>query len=1197
MKLSVWLVLAAAFSASLLSAQSTGQISGLVLDASGAAIPGTSIQLFIQGGASPVAIQETNQEGLFQFVGVRPIFYDLSIEARGFQKQILRGIKVDAGLTLALPPLTLEVSTQAEVVEVTAEVQGVQTSSAEIATSVSNEQIRRLPQLNRSPLALIRTQAGVNNNNRTNTTINGMRASFTNITIDGINVQDNFIRTNALDFLPNLLLMDQVAEMTITTSNTTAADGNGASQVKFVTPSGTNETHGSLYWYNRNNIASANTWFGNRNGRDANNRPVSPRPFLNQNQVGGSLSGPVVKDKLFYYGNYELLRLRQQSNATRTILRQDARNGILTYRDTAGAIRTINPLTTVGVNADPRIRQFINMIPGPENINRNDIGDGLNTGGYQFNIQNNRTRDNVTAKVDYVANTKNVFNWTLLWNRDIVDRTDLANDYSLAPKVKNDGAVLGTQATWRFSPTPGFTNELRGGFNLTPAKFLTDEDFGAAIFTLPLVSNPINTFRAQGRQTDTYNFQNNANWFKGKHSLSFGFHFQKINTDPFNDAGNIPVYAMGISAANPNGLTTANVPGLRATDVGIANGLLSLHAGFLSSVAQTFNVTSIDSGFVDGATNLRRYRLNSHAFYINDTWRVSRKLTMTMGLRWELYSRVTDKDGLGLLPVMQPGQTFIDALLSPASTLDFAGTVLNRPFYGNDRNNLGPNVGIAYQPFGDNKTVIRAGFSTQFPNDDFIATVRNNVNTNSGLAQSVTVPNLTSVAANPTRVPIPQFIVPRTFAQNYAVDTQAAFGMPDPNLRTPYVMQWNFGVQREIARGVFDIRYVGNRAVKQWRAFDYNQVLVRPDELPGYFQDFMRAYENGLRSLAVNNTFLPAYNPNIPGSQPLPFFAQLPSGGLLTNATIIGQIQRGEAGTLAQTYQINRLNGPFNFFQNQNALGTNSVSNYSTAAYHGLQVDYRRTFRGGLQLQGNYTYSKVMSDASGDGQARFEAFLDMRNPSLERGRVPFDLTHAIKVNGVWDLPFGRNQKFNITNPVLNQMFGGWSVSAFVTLQSGNPFSITAPRGTLNRGARSANNTAFVLVDKSRLNEAIGFRMTGNGPYFISQSAIGADGRGVAPDGRAPFDGQLFYNPAPGLIGGTQRNYFSGPRFYNTDMAVLKNFQITETQRVEFRSEWFNFTNTPSFYFNGGDINSVNFGRITDTASARRVIQFGLYYRF
>lgn len=1171
-------------------AQNTGRISGSVRDASGAAIPGTSVNLFVAGGSSPIATTTTNHEGFFQLNGVRAINHDISLEAKGFQKQMLRGIKVDAGQELSLPPLSLEVSTQTEVVEVAAVVQGVQTANAEVATTVTNEQVRRLPQLNRSPLALITSQAGVTYNNRSNTSINGMRPSFTNVTIDGINIQDNFIRSNGLDFLPNMLLMDQVAEMTISTSNTTAADGNGASQVKFVTPSGTNDYHGSVYWYNRNNIAAANTWFGNKNG--------TKRPFLNQNQVGGSLSGKVIKDKLFFYGNYELFRLRQQSNATRTILTDSARNGILRYRDTAGVIREANVLQAVGANADSVMKQIISQIPGAENINRTDIGDGLNTGGYQFNIRNNRTRDNVTSKVDYVASTKHVFSWTYLWNRDIVDRTDstIATDYSKVPKVQNSGAVTGTQVTWRWSPAATFTNETRGGFNLTPASFLTDESFGSAIFTLPLVNNPVNTFRAQGRQTDTYNFQNNSNWFKSKHSVAFGFQFQKINTDPYNDAGNIPVYAMGISAANPNGLSGANIPGLRSTDVAIANGLLSLHAGYLSAGDQTFNATSIDSGFVNGATNLRKFRMNNFAFYVNDTWRMSQKLTLTLGVRWETYTRVTEKNGLALLPRLENGN-YIQTLMNPNGVLDFAGNVLNRPFYGNDLNNFGPNVGIAYQPFGGNKTVIRAGFSTQYPNDDFLASIRNNVNTNDGLAQGVSVTNLTSVASNPTRVPTPTFQVPRTFAQNYAANSSSAFGMPDPNLRTPYVMQWNFGIQHELARGVLDVRYVGNRAVKQYRAFDFNQVLVRQDELPGYFDDFMRAYNNGILALNTTGAFRPAYNASIPGSQPLPFFNQLPSGGLLTNSTIIGLIQRGEAGNLASTYQTNGLNGPFSFFRNPNALGVNTMSNYSTAAYHGLQVDYRRTFRAGVQVQANYTYSKVMSDASGDGQTRFEPFLDMRNPGIERGRVPFDLTHAFKMNGVWDLPFGRGQKFNVQNPVLNQIFGGWTVSGLLTLQSGNPFSITSGRGTLNRTARSANNTAVSLLNKSQLDEIVTLRMTPNGPYYVAASALGSDGRAVAPDGRAAFDGQAFYNPAPGSIGTLQRNYFSGPRFFNIDMAVLKAFPITETQRIEFRSEWFNFSNTPSFYFNGGDINSTTFGRITDTASSRRIIQFGLYYRF
>ena len=141
------------------------------------------------------------------------------------------------------------------------------------------DQIRRLPSLDRSPLALVRTQAGVTNG-RANTIINGQRTSFSNVTLDGVNIQDNFLRDNALDFLPNLLLLDQVAEVTVATSNASAANGGGSSQVIFSTPSGENALHGGLYWSNRNSALAANTWF--------NNRDKVAKPFLNQNQLGGS---------------------------------------------------------------------------------------------------------------------------------------------------------------------------------------------------------------------------------------------------------------------------------------------------------------------------------------------------------------------------------------------------------------------------------------------------------------------------------------------------------------------------------------------------------------------------------------------------------------------------------------------------------------------------------------------------------------------------------------------------------------------------------------------------------------------------------------------------------------------------------------------------------------------------------------------
>jgi hypothetical protein len=1136
-----------------------------------------------------VATVKTTQEGNYFFPSVQPVSYDITFDAAGFRKSVLRGVKVDTGMEASLKAMQMEVSTQTEVVEVAADVTSVQTSNAEVASVITNEQVRRLPTLNRSPLALIATQAGVSANGRTNTTINGLRPSYANVTIDGINMQDNFIRTNGLDFQPNMLQLDQVGEFTLATSNTNASAGSGAAQLTFVTPSGTNDWHGSLYWFNRNNVTSANDWFNNRNG-------VS-RPFLNQNQAGGSASGPIIKNKLFFYANYEATRQRQQSPATRTILREDARQGIFTYLDSAsGARRTANIFTASGLRPDTAMASLLGAMPAASAINRNDIGDNLNTGGYGFNIRNNRTRDNVTGKADYIHSPKNVFTGSYLWNRDIVDRPAQSNDYSTDPKVKNDNSVNLLSGTWRWSPVGSFTNELRGGYNMAPALFLTSEDFGSRIIGTPLISNPVNTFRAQGRYTDTYNLSNNSTWFKGKHTLAFGFQYQNVHADPYNDDGNLPTYTLAVNGVNFPGFSATQLPGVRSQDIGIANNLLALLGGLSGNAAQTFNVTDRTSGYVAGATNLRRMRQQNLGLYLNDTWKVSRKLTLTLGTRWEYYTPVDEVDALFLLPT-DPNP--IVGLMSN-STLDFAGSAVGRPWYKKDFNNFSPNIGIAYQPFGDGKTVIRAGYSINYPNDEFIVSLRNSVNTNAGLAQNNTLINMTStVGGGLPNIPTPAFRVPRTVGDNYALDPAQAIATVDPSLVTPYVQQWNFGIQREVAKGILEVRYVGNRSTKQFRAFDVNQVNIQTTAGGTTFlDDFKRAQQNGLLAQGSGLGFNPVYNPNLPGSQPLNFFNALPGGGrLATDATVRNNIQQSNVGELANYYQTRRFNGNVNFYGNPFTTGANLMTNYSNANYNGLQIDYRRTIRGSLQMQANYTYSKVMSDTAGDGQTRFEPFLDNASPSIERARTPFDLTHAFKFNAVWDTPIGKGKALDFQNGILNNTLGGWTLSGIMTWTSGAPVSILSSRSTVNRAGRSANNTAIALDTKDKLEEVVKFTMTGNGPYFIDLAAIGPDGRGTSPDLTAPFAGQRFFNPGVGQLGTLQRRSFSGPMFWNTNIAILKTVNISERHRIEIRGEAFNFTNSPSFFIGDMTINSNTFGRITSTLTDRRIMQFGLYYKF
>jgi len=1172
----------------IVTAQDTGRLTGTILDPTGAAVTGAKVELFLPGGTAAVLATLTTGEGLFSFTGVRPVSYDLVVDASGFRGYRARQVKVDPGRETSLPPIRLELGARADSIEVTVGTTGVQTTNAEISTTITNEQVSRLPISDRNVLQLILTQPGVHTG-RANTTINGLRTTYANVTLDGINVQDNFLRGNSLDFLPNLLFTDQVAEMTILTSNANASSGGGAAQISFTTPSGSNELHGGGFWFNRNNKLSANSWFNNADRVD--------RPFLNLNHIGGKLGGPLVKNKLLFYTTYEAYRLREQSTANRTILTASARQGIFTYRNFQGNVLQPNLLQLGRVPVDPYIQQLLNQVPGPERINNYRIGDSTeavqrNTGGYSFLVRDNRARDNLTGKLDYIRSPKQTFYGTYAWNRDIVDRPDLSNDYSAIPKVSNDDGKHFLSTGWRWNPSPRLTTEVRGGFNLAPANFRTTASFPQFLLAGLSFSDPVNAAQAEGRDTDTYAFQSNNSYVVSRHNFQFGFQSQLVRINTFFDDGIIPTYSIGPGTRNPS-LSSAQLPGIGAQDLGAANQLFSTLAGYVFEYSQFFNVTSRTSGYIPGATNRRHYLMDNYALYVQDAWKLRRGLTVNLGVRWDYYSRVDEKNALALLPVIQfnsPVQTLLGN-----GTLDFAGSAVGRPFYNREKNNFGPNIGIAWDPFGHGKTAVRAGYALGYVIDNNIATAYAHADANSGLATEIAATGLAGrISVNLPRIPTPTFRIPRTFAQIQQLeDPIPLFTLPDPNLRTPYVQQWSIGVQHEYRGAVIDVRYVGNHATKSYRSFDYNQVIIREN---GFLADFRRAQNNGNLALARSGVFDPRYNPAIAGSQQLTVFPQLELGGLLTNATVTNLIRSGQPAQLALIYQANELNGPVNFYRNPFAVGgAILITNHSNSTYNALQVDVRRPLREGLTFQVNYTFSKVLSDAGGTSQINFEPFLDLANPGLERSRALFDLTHVIKSNWVYDLPAGPGHRFN-WRP-LGRVLGGWSVSGLMTKQSGPPLSILSGRGTLNVNGRSGANTATTSLTKPELDNLLRVRMTGNGPYFVAASVIGADGRAVGQDGRAPFDGQVFFHPQAGDVGTLQRRMFSGPWIFDFDFGLRKTTHITERQTIDLTMYANNVLNHPAWFIGDQALDSVNFGRIRGTFTARRQIQFGLVYSF
>ena len=669
----------------------------------------------------------------------------------------------------------------------------------------------------------------------------------------------------------------------------------------------------------------------------------------------------------------------------------------------------------------------------------------------------------------------------------------------MGPPVTNDNVTKLLSTAWRSSPKPNITNEVRFGFNFGPALFLTNETFPSAIYGGLIYGNPVNTFRAQGRFTNTYNFADNANWVKGKHSLSFGYQLQREYTSPYNDAGITPTLTLGMSPANSKTLSATQIPGASTSDVNAANNLLSNLAGYITSYTQTYNVTSRNSGFVNGATNSRNWNFDTHSFYLQDNFRVMPRLTLNLGVRYEYYSTVKERDGPRAAPGGQRQRH-----RHPAESGLHAGFCERRiaPAVQHDLNNFGPNIGFAWDVFGDGRTAIRGGYSVNFVNDEFLSSITGNANTNAGLGQNVTGQGLAAQVATPPTITPPTFKVPRTFGDNYALSRTTNFGIADPNLRTPYVQQWTIGVQREMKGIMLEARYVGNHGTKLLRALDYNQINLNAG---GFLADFNRAYNNGNLALKANGSFNPAYNANIAGSQPLTVLPTLPSGQCNpTAAANVTTIQQGSAADYAWNCQSTATTAmPFSFFANPNAASLRMLTNYANSTFNSFQFELRAREKKGLTFQGNYNYSKVLSDAvsgnDNNNQGRYEPMMDNANPGLERSRAPFDLTHVFKFNYVYRFPMGNGHKFG-WKPINKVVLDGWQMSGIFTRQSGQPYSVFSGRGTFNRQSNmqtQQGNTVNTTLTMDQLRDVMSFRMSGSGPYMVTTSALGSDGRAVA----------------------------------------------------------------------------------------------------
>jgi Carboxypeptidase regulatory-like domain len=1188
--------------ASAASAQTTlGRLAGTVLDQSGGVLPGATVTL-TSVQTNQVQTTVTSETGAFLFPQVAVGTYKVEIVLEGFKTGTFTDVVINVGQEYSLTA-KLELGALTETVTVEAGASLVKTTTPEVTATVQQRQVLDIPLANRDVTNLIKLQPGVQAiGNRAQTTINGGRPTWTQVTLDGINIQDNFIRTNSLDFLPNRPNSDNVAEFAITTSVSGAESAGGATSVRMITPSGTNRFTGSVFEFNRDNKFAANSFFNNAAV------PKVEKSELSRHQFGGRIGGPIVRNKLFFFANYEAMRQKQQFARNLTIPKNaDFFSGVFRYLGTDGVERTANVLGLTGLGLDSTMQAGVfSKIPVSSLVNNTEAGDGRNTAGYRFNQDDLNNRDQYTFRGDYELSSAHRFEGVYSYFKETDDRTDL-DFISPRPLVYTNSDPKRLALAWRWTASANLQNEIRGGFNLAPVQFASDWDYDqyGALYNNQLgIVNPIGGwgstagFMPQGRYTDTYQLNENASLMIGNHQIQMGGSWQRNRVNPYNFAGRYPTVTFGFNTATPAGiaLTNADLPGISAADLAIANNMAAMLSGTISSLTRTFQVRDTTSGYVPGIPSNEFYTLDNITSYVQDNWRWKPNFTVRAGLKWEYYSPLREDSNLGFLPVLG-SQPFEQVMRDPNATVSF----VDGDFYNKDLNNFGPTVGFNWDPTSDGKTAIRGGYSLTFVNEETVTTGRGASRGNAGLSTGRTLSQqYTTVSAGVPEIPVPAFLTERTLADQMALSNTGVLWGIDPELVSPHVHQVSIGIQREIGWSTaVEARYVGTFGRGIWRGVDYNQVRISDE----FLADFNRARQNGYLAQAAGLPFSGAFNASVSGSQPL---SLLPSLGLsLANSTVVNNLQTNQVGGLADTYVQNVPGTRSTFLQNPGIYSSNALFNGAFSDYHSLQFEARRRFKSGFFGQLNYTWSDTKTDSSGTAQNRFEAFMDNNRPELSTGRSVFHNTHVVSANAIYELPFGSGRRFLNQPGILNQIVGGWQLGTIVSWQSGSPLSIFSGRGTFNRGGRSnvcptGCNTAFTNLSADQIKGLLGVYNVGNKIYWIDPKVIGPDGRGVGTDNlgnAATFDGQVFFNPGAGEVGNLPVMAFDSPAQFRIDLALSKRFRFLDRYGIEFKGEAFNLTNTPSWWQTDMNINSTDFGRITDVNVGSRVIQLSARFDF
>jgi hypothetical protein len=1070
--------------------------------------------------------------------------YVLTAEAPGFRKaeQPAFALEVQQQATVDVELTVGEMSTK---VEVQGSAPLLNTTSSALGQVVENRVIMSMPIQSRSPLALEALTPGITGGTGGVAFISsGVRNNASDVLMDGgvlTGVEQNGGITD-VKFQPTV---DTIEEFKVQTNFFSAEYGNsGGTIINMVSKSGTNQVHGVGYYFRRDNALNANNWFSNKNGQQLADST--------RNNFGGTIGGPVYlgklyngKDRTFFFADFD--RYKQVSATTSTGSVPTAQQLAGDFSDTrlaSGVLVPIyNPYDTTVNSSGATVR---NLFPGniiPKSM-LNPIAQKFDSyfpaptsAGNPFTRANNwfgqgsiPSADNkIDAKIDHnfssrqrlsarysvdwswsgIANLVN--NISFNGNPGIARSQNFIIDYT---RTQSPTTVINLRAG--VLRVKSVRDPYSTGFDATTLG-LPNQIHAAGVSVFPLYSAQYRSMGVGGyaiihRYEDVYQYTGSVTKIHGPHTIKTGAEYRLLHENYFQP--NLPgggfTFSRNQTAQNP--LVSSSSQG---------DGLASALIGWGSSGAVSIDYPTAQSAGYFGT-------------YLNDDWRVTRRLTVNLGLRYDFDIPRTDRyNRLNWLDLSSPAPiTGVTATATCPACGNLMGLMKfadsgNRNIYNGDYNNVQPRVGLAYAL--NNKTAVRAGYGFFYVVSRH--TIKGEVGTAFGFTDTSIQwsrdSNLTQYAtfANPwpTGLQFPP-------GRNAAAFLGIGAGTPSPVDNNPQYQMWNVSVQREMpGHGVLELSYVGTKGTHLY--FGTGDIVSALNVL---YPQYWSLGRPALSSLVSN-----------------PFY------GKITNPL----------STLSlPTVALSQLLKPYPEYTSVG--GYRASRNIANSMYHAFTIKYEKRFSRGLSLLAHYTISKMISDSDESGSdvdfiAGGSSVQDIFNLRNERSLAVFDIPQRLVVSFDYQIPIGRNRALGKgMNRILDGVIGGWEVSSVITAQSGTPIAITQSASNLFNGANQRPN----WVGDPSMPGPVSGKLNN---YFN----VGA-----------------FQQVGPDLLGSAPRTlpYYRNPGFLNEDATLSKNFNFTERRYVQLRLEAYALTNTPQWRAPNASFGDSAFGQITAAGGARQL---------